>query len=145
MSAARHAGHAPRVVGARVAVLTGDHAPELAARLSTGSDVRINLEALAAALGDTAAPHVRHVALGALAGALERATRLREPVMVWIIHPDPSPEVLEDYHRRGFALLGPRAVVGDAGPRVGAGAPTEALSKPHGPAMMHGAHDTGRH
>ena len=41
--------------------------------------------------------HVRHVAIGARAAAIERATRLTAGCGVWLIHADPSPVDLELY------------------------------------------------
>lgn len=50
-------------------------------------------------------PHVRHVAIGARAAAIQRATRLRERVGVWIIHSIPSPEQLEEYKRMRWEVI----------------------------------------
>lgn len=69
------------------------------------TDVVVDLDAIARALmpaqldGRTHVypEHVRHVAIGARAAAIERATRLTVGCAVWIIHADPSPKDLEQY------------------------------------------------
>lgn len=101
--------------GATTVVVTGPPASgkstyvrEHAAR----DDVVIDLDALARALMPDAGvddhvypDHVRHVAIGARAEAIWRATRLREAVTVWLIHAMPSAEQLEDYRTRRWQVL----------------------------------------
>lgn len=103
--------------GAAVVVVTGPptagkttHIREWAQR----GDVVIDLDRLAAALsadepGHDAPDHVRHVAIGARAAAIERAARLREPVTVWLVHSVPTPDQLAEYraHRWHVEVIDP--------------------------------------
>lgn len=50
-------------------------------------------------------PHVRHVAIGARQAAIQRATRLKERVGVWIIHSVPKPDQLEEYKQLGWQVI----------------------------------------
>lgn len=49
--------------------------------------------------------YIRHVAIGARQAAIQRATRLRERIGVWIIHSIPNPEQLEEYQRMGWQVI----------------------------------------
>lgn len=49
--------------------------------------------------------YIRHVAIGARTAAIQRATRLRERIGVWIIHSIPKPEQLEEYQRMGWQVI----------------------------------------
>lgn len=49
--------------------------------------------------------HVRHVAIGARQAAIQRATRLKERVGVWIIHSVPNPQQLEEYKQLGWEII----------------------------------------
>lgn len=77
-------------------------------------DVVVDLDALARALMPAQLDdrthvypeHVRHVAIGARAAAIDRATRLVGlGVTVWIIHADPSPEDLDRYHFLRYQVI----------------------------------------
>ncbi|QAY70478.1 hypothetical protein [Xylanimonas protaetiae] len=65
----------------------------------------IDLDTFAATLGDPNAPHVRHVALGAVLGAVKRAQALREPVTAYLLHPDATPEQAARYAAQGLAVV----------------------------------------
>lgn len=79
---------------------------------ATGHDIVVDLDAIARALMPAAQPnthvypaHVRHVAIGARKAAIERATRLRERVTVWIIHAIPSPDELANYRSMHWEVI----------------------------------------
>lgn len=100
--------------GARVVVVTGPPAAGKSTwvdETATAEDVVIDLDKIARALMPAAAddidapPHVRHVAIGARADALERASALREQVTVYLIHALPSLDQLDDYRRRGWQVV----------------------------------------
>jgi hypothetical protein len=101
----------PRPVGARVIVLHGPLARATAWASAESGDLVIDLSRLVGALTSTPAldqpDHVRHVALGAYQAALDRASRLREDVDVWFVHPDATDEQLRKYADRGFILRPP--------------------------------------
>lgn len=100
--------------GARTIVVTGPPASGKSAYVEANAspaDVVIDLDRIAAALTVAPSdshdhpPYVRHVAIGARAEAIHRATRLREPVTVWLIHAVPSREQLAEYRRRRFTIV----------------------------------------
>lgn len=79
---------------------------------ATGLDLTIDLDAIARALmpappeqSHTYPAHVRHVAIGARKAAIDRATRLRERVTVWIIHAIPTPEDLAMYRALHWQII----------------------------------------
>lgn len=99
--------------GARTVVVTGPPAAGKSTYVMANAaptDVVIDLDRIATALmpaplGDHEYPdHVRHVAIGARTEAIWRATRLREPVTVWLIHSVPSPQQMREYRRRRFTI-----------------------------------------
>jgi hypothetical protein len=79
---------------------------------ATAHDVVIDLDALARALMPIQLEtthvypvHVRHVAIGARKAAIDRATRLRERVTVWIIQALPTPDDLTNYRSLGWQVI----------------------------------------
>jgi hypothetical protein len=104
------AGH-----GAQIKVVIGPPASGKTTHIAehaTGHDITIDLDAIARAL--MPAPmahthvypaHVRHVAIGARKAAIERATRLRERVTVWIIHAIPTHEELANYRSMHWEVI----------------------------------------
>lgn len=79
---------------------------------ATLHDVSIDLDAIARALmpvqleqTHTYPQHVRHVAIGARKAAIDRATRLRERVTVWIIHAIPTPDELAAYRSYHWEVI----------------------------------------
>ena len=100
--------------GARTVVVTGPPASGKSTHVERNAlpaDVVIDLDALARALmpvqptaSHTYPDHVRHVAIGARAEAIRRATRLREPVTVWLIHSIPTTEQLAEYRAAGYTI-----------------------------------------
>lgn len=100
--------------GARVVVVTGPPAAGKSTWVNdtaAAEDVVIDLDRIARALVPSAGagieppPHVRHVAIGARADALERAAALREQVTVFLIHALPSLDQLDDYRARGWQIV----------------------------------------
>lgn len=93
--------------GARIHVVMGPPAAGKTRHVldhATLTDIVIDLDAIARALmpitlNETHVypEHVRHVAIGARAAAIDRATRLAAGVGVWIIHADPTHRDLDDY------------------------------------------------
>lgn len=76
------------------------------------ADVVIDLDKIARAFmpadpehSHTYPPHIRHIAIGARAEAIKRATRLRERVTVWLIHSVPSPDQLEEYRALRYEVV----------------------------------------
>lgn len=77
-------------------------------------DIVVDLDALARALMPVQLDdrthvypqHVRHVAIGARAAAIDRATRLTGTgTTVWIIHADPGPDDLERYRFLRYQVI----------------------------------------
>lgn len=101
--------------GATIKVVTGPPAAgktTLIAEQATAHDIVIDLDAIARALMPIQLAethvypvHVRHVAIGARKAAIERATRLRERVTVWIIHAIPSPDELQNYRSLHWQII----------------------------------------
>lgn len=101
--------------GATVKVVIGPPAggkTTLIAERATMHDVVIDLDAIARALmpiqlerTHTYPVHVRHVAIGARKAAIERATRLRERVTVWIIHSIPTPDEIANYRSLHWEVI----------------------------------------
>jgi hypothetical protein len=101
--------------GASVKVVIGPPASgktTYVAEHATGIDVVIDLDTIARALMPEpptkthAYPeHVRHVAIGARKAAIERATRLRERVTVWIIHAVPTHEDIANYRSMHWEVV----------------------------------------
>jgi len=82
------------------------------AQAATANDITIDLDAIARALMPVPLDHthvypahVRHVAIGARKAAIDRATRLRERVTVWIIHAIPSPDELASYRSMHWEII----------------------------------------
>lgn len=78
------------------------------------NDVVVDLDRIACALmpegyapedGHAYPAHVRQVAIGARAAAIQRATRLKEAVNVWIIHAVPSADQLKEYAGYGWQIV----------------------------------------
>ncbi len=75
-------------------------------------DVLVDVTALALALsppGSSAAAvpaHVWELAAAASADTVRRAQRVREPITVWLVHPEPSPDELAAYSASGARILG---------------------------------------
>jgi hypothetical protein len=101
--------------GAVVKVITGPPAggkTTWVAERATTNDIAIDLDAIARALmpvqlehSHTYPAHVRHVAIGARKAAIERATRLRERVTVFIIHAIPTPDELANYRSMHWEVV----------------------------------------
>lgn len=101
--------------GARVCVVIGPPAGGKSTYVrehATITDVAIDLDAIARALmplelaqSHTYPAHVRHVAIGARKAAIERATRLKERVTVWIIHAIPTPDELAMYRSMHWQII----------------------------------------
>lgn len=79
---------------------------------ATAHDLVIDLDAIARALMPVQLEsthvypvHVRHVAIGARKAAIDRATRLRERVTVWIIHAIPTPDELANYRSMHWEVI----------------------------------------
>lgn len=98
--------------GAHVVVVHGPTARLRVAALAGVDDLVLDLDAITATLAPAGrtlgrADAARHVALGALHGALTRASRLREHVTVWLVEPAAGASQLAAYRRRGYDLMGP--------------------------------------
>lgn len=101
--------------GATVKVVIGPPAAGKTTHVTdhaTAHDIVIDLDALARALMPVQLEsthvypvHVRHVAIGARKAAIDRATRLRERVTVWIIHALPSPDDLTNYRSLQWQVI----------------------------------------
>lgn len=79
---------------------------------ATLHDVVIDLDEIARALmpvkleqSHTYPVHVRHVAIGARKAAIDRATRLKERVTVWIIHAIPTPDEIANYRALHWEVI----------------------------------------
>lgn len=103
-----------RGTGATVHVITGPPASgktTYARNHAHHDDVIIDFDAIARALTPTPdtdqhdfPDHIRHVAIGARAAAINRATRLHERVTVWLIHAMPTPKDLAQYQSNGWQV-----------------------------------------
>jgi hypothetical protein len=101
--------------GATVKVVIGPPAggkTTYVAERATAHDISIDLDAIARALMPVQLAathvypaHVRHVAIGARKGAIDRATRLQERVTVWIIHALPTPDDLTNYRSLHWEVI----------------------------------------
>jgi hypothetical protein len=75
-------------------------------------DVLVDVTALALALsppGTEAAAvpaHTWELAAAASADTVRRAQRVREPITVWLVHPEPSADELAAYSASGARILG---------------------------------------
>lgn len=101
--------------GANVKVVIGPPAggkTTYIAEHATMHDISIDLDAIARALMPIPASHthvypahVRHVAIGARKAAIERASRLKERVTVWLIHAIPTPDELAQYRSLHWEVI----------------------------------------
>lgn len=104
-----------RNLGARVKVITGPPGAGKSTyvREHAGpADVIIDLDRIARAImhEDTEGTHdypdhIRHVAIGMRSAAIQRATRLRESAVVWLIHSVPKPDQLTEYERMRWEIV----------------------------------------
>lgn len=101
--------------GATVKVVIGPPASGKTTHIleqAAGHDIVIDLDAIARALmplpleqSHAYPAHVRHVAIGARKAAIDRATRLRERVTVWLIHAVPTPDDLASYRSLHWEIV----------------------------------------
>lgn len=103
-----------RTAGQRVHVITGPPAAGKSTyvREHAGSqDVIIDLDRIALSISAEGMDHhgypehIKHVAIGMRAAAIQRATRLRERVHVWLIHSMPSPDQVTEYRGHGWEVV----------------------------------------
>lgn len=104
-----------KTLGPSVKVITGPPAAGKTTFVRTHAhptDVVIDLDRIAQAfMPEHDGPihgypdHIRHVAIGARAAAIQRATRLSERVTVWIIHSIPKPDQLKEYERMRWDVI----------------------------------------
>lgn len=103
-----------RTMGQRVHIVTGPPAAGKSTYVREHAgplDVIVDLDRIASAISaegmDTHGypDHIRHVAIGMRSAAIARATRLREPVDVWVIHSIPTPDTLAEYRAHGWHIV----------------------------------------
>lgn len=87
-------------MSARVVVLVGAHEP---GPRRAPDDIVLDLDRMLAALGGTG-PHVRHVALRAMRAARDAASRLAEPVTIWLVRVGAAEAEIDRYRARGWTV-----------------------------------------
>lgn len=87
-----------------VVVWIGTSAAFAAESERSPGDLAIDLESIAATLSAQDMPHVRHVALAAVASAIRAASKLREGYLPHVVHPDATPRQVLRYLAKGYAV-----------------------------------------